>query len=381
MKIMMIDSLIGNDYSVCLCNGFNPSDVNLNLIVPKNRTIIANKPFNVFYLSPTKEKKNKIIKLIKYLKYFFDLYNLIKRVKPNIIHYQFFRRKSEIFFYYFLKLKGNNLVFTAHNVFPHEKKRYDYFLKSIIYKNSTAIIVHSNYIKEKLIHNFKIKSSKITIIPHGNFDNYLSLKPITNNEAREILGLKDNDNVLLYFGFIREYKGVDLLLNSFNILADKDNNFKLLIAGAVKNPELKLKYLELINLSLYKGRISYNFNFIPSNEVAKYFLAADIVILPYKQIDHSGVIHLAYSFGKPVLTTNVGDFPEMVEENKSGFILKQNTVSELAEKIKEIFQDKSRLIEMGKYAKSVSENKYSWEDIASKTLSLYNKIQNKILIT
>lgn len=377
MKSIIVDSLVGNDYSTCLSNGFNPNDIKLYLVVPQNRKVVLKKNFEVIYLSPTKDKsKNKIVKLIEYLKYLFKLNNLIKNIAPDIIHYQFFRRKSEVLFYLYLKLRGKNLVFTAHNVLPHENNIIDQLLKSIIYKTSSAIIAHSHYIKDKLIDNFKVESSKITIIPHGNFDHYIGLDVISLQEARIKLNLSINDNVLLFFGYIRKYKGLDLLINAFNRSAIKDENLKLVIAGAPFNSQMEIEYKKAINSSPFNDRIIFYCNYIPNNEVAKFFIASDLVVLPYKNIDHSGIIHLAYSFGKPVLATNVGDFNEIVENNKSGFILEQNTEVEIAERIHEIFLDKARLYLIGQYARKLSEDKYSWKDIALKTLTLYQTLRD-----
>jgi glycosyltransferase involved in cell wall biosynthesis len=232
-----------------------------------------------------------------------------------------------------MKLAGVRLVYTAHNVLPHETGKLDKYLYSLIYKSAHYIIVHSDYIKEKLLISFSVKEEKVKVIPHGNFDIYLPAKRITKSEARRKLNMNVNDKILLFFGYIREYKGLDLLLDAFQTAKDCDSELKLLIAGMPFNEELKTHYSKRIK-EISADRIIQHFKFIPSDEVQNYFEASDIVILPYKNIDHSGIIHLAYSFCKPVIVTNVGDFPETVEDGKSGYIIEYNK-EELSDAIHE----------------------------------------------
>jgi glycosyltransferase involved in cell wall biosynthesis len=378
LKTIMVDSLIGNDYSTCLCESIFEQGVEVHMIVPQNRDFPKKVNFDVVFLSPSKEKNiGKIHKIWGFIKYIFLLRRYIKVLKCDLVHYQFFRRKVEILFFKYLKLIGVKLIVTAHNVLPHEKSKMDYFLKSIVYKNADAIIVHSNYIKNKLLESFAIDPVKVHIIPHGNFDIYLPKNELTLDDARSSLSLSVSDNVILFFGFIRPYKGIDLLLQAFEISAEKDSNLKLIIAGSVQDKDLESSINSIINNSKFKDRIIHHLQYIPNEEIVKYFSASDLVILPYKNIDHSGIIHLAYSFGKAVLSTNVGDFSEVIINDKSGKILKGASVNELSKTLIQMFQDKYKLQEMGEYAKSLSKTKYSWTDISKQTIQLYSEVSSK----
>jgi len=374
MKIIMVDSLVGNDYSTCLCNSLYDLGVEVNLVVPANRTFDGNEKFKINYLSPSKVKdKNKFIKFIELAQYYIRLYKFIKLNNPDIVHYQFFRRNGEVLLYRLLKLKKINLVQTAHNVLPHENSKIDHLIKSIVYKNAKSIIVHSNFIKNKLLQAFPIDNDKVQIVPHGNFDIYLPEVEFDIVELRKTLEIKREDNVILFFGFIREYKGLDILLDAFELSASKDPGLKLLIAGSVQK-KLEQFYLDKIDQSEFKDRIIFHSGYIPKEKVAIYFSSADVVILPYKEIDHSGIIHLAYSFGKPVIATNVGDFSEVIQNNKSGLLLNGKNAKELAEKIIKAFDNKQNLVQMGKNARRLSETKYSWNFVAKETLKVYNEI-------
>lgn len=373
MKVVMVDSLIGNAYSTCLCESLHENGIEVNLIVPENRKFPRDEKFKILFLSPSKAKfQGKIKKLLGFIRYLYQLYSYIINSKCDVVHYQFFRRKEEILFFKFLRWRGVKLIVTAHNVLPHENSKIDYLLKSIVYKNANAIIVHSSFIKNKLIQYFSQDPKKIRVIPHGNFDIYLPLVAMTCEQARKSLSLDMSENVILFFGFIRPYKGIDLLLEAFEKAAEKDSNLKLIIAGSEQ--EIKKSVLDEIYNNKFNDRILPFLSYIPNEEIVKYFKAADLVVLPYKDIDHSGIIHLAYSFGKPVLGTNVGDFNEVIINDKSGKVLKDNNADEFSKMITEIFKDKDKLSEMGRYAKFLSETKYSWQDISKQTIQLYNTL-------
>ncbi len=376
MKVLIIDSLVGNDYSICLCNGLKNTGAEVYLTVTEDREINIPVSFNLLPWAPTKtQNKTNIRKSGEYLLYHIRLLYFIFKNNINVIHYQFFRREFfDSLFYLFLKLLRIKLVFTAHNVLPHENRKFHYYLNSIVYKSSNAIIVHSNFSKTLLKEKFHFDFSKIAVVPHGNFDIYQPQIQISRYKARKELELSDDDDVLLFFGFIRKYKGLDLLLDGFEKIQNKNGKLKLVIAGATSSIQMENEYKERINEISKNDNILYHSRFIPTKHVAQYFIAADIVVLPYKNIFHSGLMHLAYSFGKPVIATKVGDFEETIEHGKSGFILKYNDATNLSQTIELAFSDKPKLLEMGEYAQKLSKEKYSWNKIADRTLELYKNL-------
>lgn len=375
MRVIMIDALVGNDYSICLCSALHAVGVNVELITPDNRVINLPIDFPVRHWMPTKDPtRGKTGKSIRYFGY---LARLIAYVVKNnrgrqIVHFQFFRsERIESLLFPLLRLLGVKLVFTAHNILPHENSRVDYLLRFVVYGSAKAIIVHSEYIKNKLAKDFRIDREKIKVVPHGNFDHYIPREPISRLEARASLNLSETDNVALFFGFIREYKGLDMLLDAFEICARKDRSLRLVIAGAAHPSELETRYKRRMRQISTDSSIIFHAGFIPSEKVAVYFNVCDVVILPYKDIDHSGIVHLAYSFGRPLIATNVGDFAEVIEDGKSGYLLKDNSVECLSETMLEAFSDIARLENMGHYARKLSETKYSWLEIAKITRKLY----------
>jgi D-inositol-3-phosphate glycosyltransferase len=376
MKILMVDSLVGNDYAIALCTSLANNGADVQLVVPKGRKVDKSVPFSVIHLGPSKDPSiNKIKKIVQYINYLRQLLALIYKSKVEIVHFQFLRLEGiESLFLSFLKILSPAVVYTAHNVLPHENRKLDFVFKRIIYWAADGIIIHSRYIQEKLLKTFTVAVEKTYIIPHGNFDMYLPDTTISQEDARKRFSLSPEDNVILFFGYIRAYKGLDMLIEAFRIAATQDERLKLLIAGAPQNNILAKKYKMQIEQLEAKESVLFHAQFIPFAEVATYFSASDVVILPYKNIDHSGIVHLAYSFGKPIIASPVGDFPEAVEHGKSGYIFQEYTVESLVRIIVNAFADKENLGQMGCFAKELSDTKYSWQDVAQKTKQFYDQL-------
>lgn len=377
VRVTMIDGLVGNDYSVYLCSALHAAGVDVELIAPDNRVVSMPVKFPIKHWMPTKDpSSDKIRKLIHYLEYLARLsVHVVKNKEKRVTHVQFLRsERVEAVFLLLLRLLGVRLVFTAHNVLPHENNAIDRVLRSGIYRAAGHIIAHSDYIKHKLIKEFRVNPEKISVIPHGNFDHYLPGEPMSQAEARARLNLPERDNIALFFGYIREYKGLDLLLDAYEICARKGSPFNLVIAGASQSQELENHYRRRIGQLSMDHSITFHADFIPSEKVADFFVACDVVILPYKAIDHSGLVHLAYSFGRPLIATNVGDFSEVIEDGKSGYLLRENSAECLSETMLRAFSSKTDLQNMGHYTRQLSETKYSWKDIARQTKGLYESL-------
>lgn len=376
MNTLMLDSLVGNDYSLCLCDGLTKAGIAVTLAVPKDKETNTVYDFKVLKWSPSKSGDlSRLAKGKDYLVYLVRVFGAIKKSNVEIVHFQFFRRKYiDTLFSLVLKLSGVKLVYTAHNVLPHENNYSDRVLNALVLRIMDSIIVHSEYIKNKVLNVFSISSEKVHVVPHGNFDIYLSGSPISKHEARTQLGINDHDNVVLFFGYIREYKGLDLALEAFDKACIERQDLKLVIAGAPHNDEIRKKYLDLIEKMNFKERVVYEFDFIAFENVAKYFTASDLVLLPYRKIDHSGIIHLAYSFGRPVIATQVGDFAEVIADGKSGYLVNRDDPDDMARAIVAAFSTKNWLAESGAHAKWMSENQFSWESIGAETRKVYEEL-------
>ncbi len=371
IKVLMIDSLIGNDYSLFLCSELIKQGVEVSLIITEDRKVSLEANFDLIRIMPSKDsKKSKINKFLSFPRYLSKIIILIFQGNYEIIHYQFFRFKSlESIFFAFLKMLPVKTFHTAHDVVLVNEKKISMIYNKIIYKFSDALIVHSEKNKKQLSYYYKIPSEKIYVTPHGSFDFYKDTNKINTESAKKELGIQPEQIVLLFFGFIKEYKGLDILLEAINRISDI--KLTLIIAGEFESVDLKDRTLRQIKKLPLNITIINRFGFVEPEEIPIYFTVSDIVVLPYKTISHSGVLHLAYSFSKPVLVTNVGDFEESIENGKSGILIKQCNSSAVYEAIKKITEGLYDLKSMGKYAKMLNDEKYSWEMSAIKLKEVY----------
>jgi glycosyltransferase involved in cell wall biosynthesis len=225
------------------------------------------------------------------------------------------------------------VICIADNIFPHEKRPGDkpftkYFLKPI-----DGFITMSKKVLEDL-HKFA-KGKPTKFVPHPLYDNFGEI--ISKEEARKKLNINREDKVLLFFGFIRKYKGLDILLESMKILKENPSaqNIKLLIAGEFYEDEKN--YHALLNDASIKNNLILHTQFISDSIVKYYLCAADCVVQPYRNATQSGVTPLAYHFEIPMIVTNVGGLPSLVPDKKVGLIAEPNPES-IAKKIVEYFQ-------------------------------------------
>jgi glycosyltransferase involved in cell wall biosynthesis len=226
------------------------------------------------------------------------------------------------------------LVCIADNVIPHEKRPGDKQFTQYCFKPIDAFVTMS----EKVLQDLKTFTHKpAQQIIHPLYDNFGEALP--KDVAREHLGIQSVENIILFFGFIRKYKGLDLLLQAMRILKDHTLNgtfscCKLLIAGEYY--EDKQQYDDLINDLDIADQLILRTDFISDSEVRYYLSAADFVIQPYRNATQSGVTPLAYHFEKPMLVTNVGGLPSLVPDGKVGLVAEPNPES-IAAKIEELY--------------------------------------------
>ena len=303
------------------------------------------------------------------------LFHFLKE-NSKIVHFQWvWPNESSLRFLKFLKYLGFKIVYTAHNILPHENKTLE-TIKNYEkwYKTVDKIIVHSQNNKKEIISIFNLDENKIAVIPHGNYDFFLQ-KKISKNKARKRLNIPFNKKVILFFGAIRKYKGLEYLIKAFKKMANLRNDVILIIAGRFGYEDKDTNFFKKLFYELnIQKKVIFRPQYISFEEVNDYFITADIIVLPYIKTYQSGIVQLAYAFGKPVIVTKTGGLPEVVEDGKSGYIVPPKDEDAPAEAIIKILKDEEKLLQMGKYAQFLSQTKFSWNTIAKKTISLYKNV-------
>lgn len=269
------------------------------------------------------------------------------------------------------KNKTSKIIGLIHNIIPHEKRVADHFLTKFFTKRIDGFIVLSSDV-EKDLKTFT--NNPIIKTPHPLYDNFGEAK--SKIEAKKSLQLNPDFNYILFFGIIRKYKGLDILLNAFadqrlkELPDDKaGKKLKLLIAGEFYEDETE--YLKIINDSNLQGDVIITKTFIPNSEVVNYFCAADIVVQPYRHATQSGVTQIAYHFNKPMLVTDVGGLKEMVPHQVVGYVVEPNAEA-VADAINDFYTNgKEELFIQGIRQEKL---KYSWQIMVDKILELYQKL-------
>ncbi len=260
------------------------------------------------------------------------------------------------------KNKHTKVICIADNIIPHEKRIIDTHFTRYFVKPVDAFILMS----KKVLNDLKeiVKNKPAKFIPHPLYDNFG--EKISKEEARKKLGIGLDEKIILFFGFIRKYKGLDILLEAIKILKDQNQKIKLLVAGEFYDD--KKKYDDLITRLGINDHLILHTDFIPDNEVKYFLCAADCVVQPYRHATQSGVTPLAYHFEKPMIVTNVGGLPDMVPD-RVGLIAKPNA-NDIAQKIIEFFQ-----LGEDHFLPHLREEKkkYSWNNIVQAIVDLADK--------
>lgn len=257
------------------------------------------------------------------------------------------------------KNRHTKIVCIADNVIPHEKRFGDKAFTNYFLKSCDAFITMSEKVFSDLR---KFTDKPAQLVQHPLYDNFGEI--ISKEEARNFLGLNPTDKIVLFFGFIRQYKGLDLLLKAMADDRIKKENIKLLVAGEFY--EDNKPYLQLIKENNLQEQLILKTNFIADNEVRYYLCSCDCVIQPYKNATQSGVTPLAYHFEKPMIVTNVGGLPSLVADGKAGLVCKPEPEA-IANAILHFYQlgEQYFIPSLQK-----EKQKYSWRKITQSILEL-----------
>ncbi len=252
------------------------------------------------------------------------------------------------------KNKYTKIISIIDNIIPHESRIGDKLLADYWVNSVDGFIVMAKAVREELR---QFTNSKPVIFnPHPIYDNFGN--PIDKNAAKAQLNLDSKQSYLLFFGFIRDYKGLDWLLEAMADDRIKKLGIKLLVAGEYYTD--KEPYLAIIKEKELSDSVLMHTDFIPDSKVGLYFSAADIVVQPYKTATQSGVTQIAYHFEKPMITTNVGGLAEIVEQGRDGFIVEPN-IKEIADAIVRFYEENLE----SEMTENVKEDKkrFSWEKL------------------
>jgi len=327
------------------------------------------------------QRARPVERLCQLLLYYLRLIRYAAVSEPRILHilwnnrFEYFDRTCLMLYY---RLLGKKIALTAHNVNRARRDANDSLLNRLTlriqYRLVDHIFVHTQKMKNELLRSFGVRERAVTVIRHP-INNAFPDTSLTPVQAKRRLGLQENERAVLFLGRIRPYKGLEYLLSAFKLLLANRTDYRLIVAGEPKKGSEE--YLDQIRQTISRDflpqEVILNIEFIPDGQMELYLKAADVTVLPYKDIFQSGVLFLCYSFGLPVIASDVGSFREEIIEGRTGFLCKPGDPVDLARAVETYFTSdlyknlKVRRRELKDYANA----NHSWHIVAELTHSAY----------
>ncbi|PXV91461.1 glycosyltransferase involved in cell wall biosynthesis [Lachnotalea glycerini] len=292
----------------------------------------------------------------------------IKKVNPDLVVVQWWHPYFSPCYWGMLQLLSRfKKILVCHNVFPHESFPLDRFLTQNVLRKGNGFIVQSS-MDEKDLKSI-IKRPKFKKVVHPTY-NVFKFQDMDKQTARAGLGLQKNEKIILFFGFVRGYKGLKYLISAMPDVKRAYQDIKLLIVGEFGGD--KTDYIRLISEKQVADCIKIFDQYVPDTEIQQYFVASDLVVLPYESATQSGIVQMAYGFEKPVIATEVGGLPEVVIENKTGYIVTPKSADDLAKAIIKFYNEDKEL----EFIQGVKEEayRYSWERMTELITELYKEL-------
>jgi glycosyltransferase involved in cell wall biosynthesis len=310
------------------------------------------------------------IKMIEYPLNLIRVGKIIRRGRIGTVHLQSVNW-IDVLLVLLLRWLRVSVVYTIHNVLPtHGKLRfYHRSIFALTYRLCDRLIIHTEAGREKVNELFHLSRSKISVIPHGDYRFFVSDQLTELSQAKEALGIPSDTRTILFFGAIRPNKGLDQAFEVLRLLRTSGKRILLMVVGELC--EDYRKYAQMIEKWGLRASLYEEYRYIPTEQVHRYFAAAEIVFLPYYEITQSGVLQIAYAFGKAVIASDLDGFRESIEEGKNGFLVRIGDFRKFAERITTLLDDGMLLQKMGKHSMWLAQEKFAWEGIAKATLELY----------
>ena len=281
----------------------------------------------------------------------------IKKLKPDLTIIQWWHPYFAPCYLALTRLLGKRkILFICHNVFPHERFPFDRKLTKMVLKRGDAFVVQSGKDAEDLT----------SILPGARFEqavhptyNAFKFENMSKEKARQLLQIPAEEKVLLFFGFVREYKGLKYLIQALPRILNGCDKIRLFVVGDFGGEQNREAYEKIMEENHVKDAVTVCDGYIPDREIEKYFAACDLVVLPYVSATQSGIVQIAYGFEKPVVVTNVGGLPDVVEDGKTGYVVEPENPDALADAVVRYFaEDKEE--EFGENVKKEA-YRFDWE--------------------
>lgn len=288
-----------------------------------------------------------------------DMLRLRREVDADVVHYQWLTAPA---LDRHLLPPRRPRVITAHYILPPQPSRRQLRTARRLYEGMDAVVAHSEHGAARLRDEVGVDPARVHVIPHGAFD-YLTRLPEEKPLPAELEGA--DGPVILFFGLLRPYKGLDTLLRAYRDVQGAE----LWIVG---NPRMDLEPLRRLAAEA-PGRVRFLTRFVEDAEIPAIFRRADLVVLPYRDAEHSGVLYTGLAFGKPMVLADVGGFAELAEQGAARIVPPEDPRA-LEATLRELTGDEAARAELAAAARRAAAGPYSWDETARRTLDLYEEL-------
>lgn len=293
---------------------------------------------------------------------------LARRLRPDVVHLHC-TNQIALAYLILLRLTGVPVAVTAHVVTAHERSRVQDAVHRYIHRLSPLIVAHSGFDRRRLVEEFAVDPGRVRVIAHGEYGFFgRDAEPVGREAARRSLGLGQTDEVALFFGYIREYKGLDVLLDAWPAVASARPGARLVVAGDPVQLEAARRDA-LLAAATRLGAV-HRFGYVPFADVTMYFAAADVLVLPYRHVSQSGVLFLALSQGLPVVASRVGALPEVIRDGESGLLVPPESPGALGDALVRLLADAELRGRLAAGGRAVAA-RHGWPSIAEQTESAF----------
>lgn len=299
-----------------------------------------------------------------------------RRLQPDVIQLGDIRFGTDLVPILWLGRASKVIVDICHNVRPFsggsassgrfELSSLQRFLYRRIYARFDTIFVHYRVNAKEFATTFPDSAHKVVPIVHGNEEifRHLSRSDVSAESLRERLGVEEEKEVLLFFGTLSPYKGLDLLLDAFESVAKRNGRAMLILAGYAMSPFDPEEYLAEASRRGLDSRVRIVNEYIPSGEIAAWMRLARAVVFPYHSIYQSGALHVAQTFGVPIVATRVGAMEEVIRDGESGLLTEPGDAADLASGLLALLDDESLAERLGDRARADALERFSWSGVA-----------------
>lgn len=374
-KIAVIEPVGGHGgmdyYDFGLCDGLGQAGTDVALytcaetVLPASCRFVCRRPFrNIFGAAPAWMRGG------RYLRGVMNALLSALAEGRKVCHFHLFNVGwLQLMTICLARLFMRRVVVTAHDVECFLAALDVPKMNRLGYRLAHRVIAHNEISRQQLVQRLGVSPSRIHVIPHGNYLHVIAPLP-SQEEARKKLGISPAANVLLFFGQIKEVKGLDVLLRAMPAIVRNFPDTVLLIAGKTWRVDFQHYRKMMDELGIAQHCIAH-VRYIKNDEVPMYYAACDVVVLPYQRIYQSGVVLMAMSYAKPVLVSDIPGMREVVTHDKTGFVFRNGDADDLADQVHRIFADPLKRDQVAAQGLALMKQEYDWALIGGKTAASY----------